>query len=311
MADTMDSIELKAHFHEFDLEGPAGRSSPPPEVSTCRVLLLLATLLGAATATSALIMLIPHPHPHSVFGHAAHGVMAPLTPGLVLPVSQHDMAPPARPPTALHATLPALKDSRADAATGGTEETWAFDFGGAGGPLQQKLACPAGSRLVAVCLPLPLGISFEQKAAAGGKPQVVVEGVVPGSNAAQVDVQPGDVLRACTAVFQVRNKPTEIEFFGNPPKLYSLPGVFVADNRPFAQAMSALKSNAGMIDGPAPPTAHSPPGRLHPRQQCKWHSTHKMFWCFRLAFPKSFTRKPHVHLLTVGEELLTFGCDGA
>lgn len=31
-----------------DLEGPAGRSSPPPEVSTCRVLLLLATLLGAA-----------------------------------------------------------------------------------------------------------------------------------------------------------------------------------------------------------------------------------------------------------------------
>jgi len=244
-----------AGYDDFCSDAPP---SPPP-TSPCRVCLVLAALFGTAILTMALTFLIPHPgdgHSHS---HMAMGVptpavapatLPPVAPGMAMLMPRHpDHRAPPRMDTALRATLPTMRGVRETTTDGGFAETWAFDVGSPRGPLTQRLACPAGQRLVPVCLPLPLGIAFEGRPA-DGKYRIFVEEIVPGSNAAAADVKVGDVLRACTALFQVKGELNELGYFGNPPKTLSLPGVYVADDRSFDQAMAALKSNAAMMDGP-------------------------------------------------------------
>ena len=98
--------------------------------------------------------------------------------------------------------LPTRTGQREEGSDGTFKETFSFDIGAANGQLlTQSFTVPTGYALVPVCMPMPLGISFEGRMV-GDKYEIFVEGLVEGGNAINTDVQEGDVLRATTAVFQ-------------------------------------------------------------------------------------------------------------
>ena len=110
------------------------------------------------------------------------------------------------------------------------------------------------SSLGVVEVPLPMGMIFEESEAAPGKFEVVE--VVPGSNAEAAGVQPGDLLRATTAMAvnwkaSMEEADTgfiEADAFGGKPGLQR--ALFNADGQTFDSLLTALSSNGADQDGP-------------------------------------------------------------
>ena len=101
----------------------------------------------------------------------------------------------------------------------------------------------------------PLGIVFEDV----GGACVAVE-VVPGSNAADAGVLPGDVLRMCSAVAKGKSTVTVGKFAVEPSlgmrkQSANRAACFCADGVPFPNCMDAIVSNGEEIDGVASATA--------------------------------------------------------
>ena len=133
-------------------------------------------------------------------------------------------------------------------------ETYGLDLGG-GSIQRETLKFGVGSQAVALEIARPLGIVFED---VGGK-CVAVE-VVPGSNAADVGVLPGDVLRMCSAVAKGKSTVTVGKFAVEPSlgmrkQGANRPACFCADGVPFQNCMDAVVSNGEEVDGVASATA--------------------------------------------------------
>lgn len=133
-------------------------------------------------------------------------------------------------------------------------ETYGLDLGG-GSIQRETLKFGVGSRAVALEIARPLGIVFED---VGGK-CVAVE-VVPGSNAADAGVLPGDVLRMCSAVAKGKSTVTVGTFAVEPSLGMRKQGAnrracFCADGVPFPNCMDAIVSNGEEVDGVASATA--------------------------------------------------------
>ena len=133
-------------------------------------------------------------------------------------------------------------------------ETYGLDLGG-GAIQRETLKFGAGSQAVALEIARPLGIVFED---VGGK-CVAVE-VVPGSNAADAGVLPGDVLRMCSAVAKGKSTVTVGKFAVEPSlgmrkQSANRAACFCADGVPFPNCMDAIVSNGEEIDGVASATA--------------------------------------------------------
>lgn len=133
-------------------------------------------------------------------------------------------------------------------------ETYGLDLGG-GSIQRETLKFGVGSQAVALEIARPLGIVFED---VGGK-CVAVE-VVPGSNAADAGVLPGDVLRMCSAVAKGKSTVTVGKFAVEPSlgmrkQGANRPACFCADGVPFQNCMDAVVSNGEEVDGVASATA--------------------------------------------------------
>lgn len=133
-------------------------------------------------------------------------------------------------------------------------ETYGLDLGD-GAIQRETLKFGVGSQAVALEIARPLGIVFED---VGGK-CVAVE-VVPGSNAADAGVSPGDVLRMCSAVAKGKSTVTVGKFAVEPSLGMRKQGAnrracFCADGVPFPNCMDAVVSNGEEVNGVASATA--------------------------------------------------------
>jgi len=133
-------------------------------------------------------------------------------------------------------------------------ETYGLDLGG-GAIQRETLKFGVGSQAVALEIARPLGIVFED---VGGK-CVAVE-VVPGSNAADAGVLPGDVLRMCSAVAKGKSTVTVGKFAVEPSLGMRKQGanrrsVLLRGRRAVPNCMDAVVSNGEEVDGVASATA--------------------------------------------------------
>jgi len=131
-------------------------------------------------------------------------------------------------------------------------QTFGFPLGG-GKVGRELVRFREGAEAVAVELPRPLGIIFEEKKVDGMRYCVVDELVEGGNAAVSGEVRVGDILRVTTAVAKGADK-VSVGKFQVEPSLgqrekggYSL-AYFVADGQPFDRVMGALTSFANPID---------------------------------------------------------------
>jgi hypothetical protein len=128
-------------------------------------------------------------------------------------------------------------------------ETYGLDLGG-GAIQRETLKFGVGSEAVALEIPRPLGIVFEESP--DGK-CVAVE-VVPDSNAEKAGVKPGDILRMCSAVAVGKSKVTVGTFAVEPSlgmrkKSANKRACFVAEGVSFGNCVDAVVSNNEDVDG--------------------------------------------------------------
>jgi hypothetical protein len=144
------------------------------------------------------------------------------------------------------------EDGRKPTPSGGFTQDFLFDLGVPDHPTTpaplSAVKFEAGTEPVAVTIPRPLGIVFEEKMD-GIYTKIVVDEIVPGSNAEKADVRVGDVLRVTSAVFNVPGV-IDVTAWLNPPKSSNCKAFFVADQKPFDKVMSAIQSHAVPVDTP-------------------------------------------------------------
>ena len=144
------------------------------------------------------------------------------------------------------------EDGRKPTPSGGFTQDFLFDLGVPDHPTDpaplSEIKFEAGTEPVAVTIPRPLGIVFEEKMD-GIYTKIVVDEIVPGSNAEKADVRVGDVLRVTSAVFNVPGV-IDVTAWLNPPKSSNCKAFFVADQKPFDKVMSAIQSHAVPVDTP-------------------------------------------------------------
>ena len=92
-------------------------------------------------------------------------------------------------------------------------------------------------------------IVFEEKND-GIYTKIVVDEIVPGSNAEKADVKVGDVLRITTAVFNVPGV-VDVTAWLNPPKASNCKAFFACDGEPWEKCMNAITSHAVPVDTPS------------------------------------------------------------
>jgi len=137
--------------------------------------------------------------------------------------------------------------------TGAFQETYGLDLGGSTG--RETLTFAAGSNAVSLQVTRPMGIVFEEVAAADGKGvKIVAVEVIGGSNAEAAGVQAGDILRLTSAVAMGKSK-VEVGNLQVEPSLamrkqgVSRKAYFVADAQKFDSVMGAIQSNGEAVDG--------------------------------------------------------------
>ena len=94
----------------------------------------------------------------------------------------------------------------------------------------------------------PLGVVFEQRLS-GATTEIFVDEVVENGAAAKAGVERGDVLRLCTAVFEV-SAPVDVTTWLNPPAKRKVKAYYECDAKPFDKVMDALASHGVQIDTP-------------------------------------------------------------
>ena len=145
-------------------------------------------------------------------------------------------------------------DGTAATPSGGFTQDFFFDLGVPDHPTASPAPVrgtkfQAGAEAVAVTIDRPLGIVFEEKSD-GIYTKIVVDEIVPGSNAEKADVKVGDVLRITTAVFNVPGV-VDVTAWLNPPKASNCKAFFACDGEPWEKCMNAITSHAVTVDTPS------------------------------------------------------------
>ena len=130
---------------------------------------------------------------------------------------------------------------------GVVRRAFAVDLGGAT-PAAVSLAFPLDADAVCFELTRPLGVVFEQRLS-GATTEIFVDEVVENGAAAKAGVERGDVLRLCTAVFEV-SAPVDVTTWLNPPAKRKVKAYYECDAKPFDKVMDALASHGVQIDTP-------------------------------------------------------------
>ena len=107
----------------------------------------------------------------------------------------------------------------------------------------------AGAEAVAVTIDRPLGIVFEEKS--DGSAKIVVDEIVPGSNAEKADVKVGDVLRITTAVFNVPGVVDVRARGSTRRRRATVRRSRACDGEPAEKCMNAITSHAVPVDTPS------------------------------------------------------------
>ena len=110
------------------------------------------------------------------------------------------------------------------------------------------LAFPDATDAVCFELTRPLGVVLEQRLS-GATTEIFVDEVVENGAAAKAGVERGDVLRLCTAVFEV-SAPVDVTTWLNPPAKRKVEAYYECDAKPFDKVMDALASHGVQIDTP-------------------------------------------------------------
>jgi hypothetical protein len=130
---------------------------------------------------------------------------------------------------------------------GVVRRAFAVDLGGPT-PAAVALAFPDATDAVCFELTRPLGVVFEQRLS-GATTEIFVDEVVENGAAAKAGVERGDVLRLCTAVFEV-SAPEDVTTWLNPPAKRKVKAYYECDAKPFDKVMDALASHGVQIDTP-------------------------------------------------------------
>ena len=130
---------------------------------------------------------------------------------------------------------------------GVVRRAFAVDLGGPT-PAAVALAFPDATDAGCFELTRPLGVVFEQRLS-GATTEIFVDEVVENGAAAKAGVERGDVLRLCTAVFEV-SAPVDVTTWLNPPAKRKVKAYYECDAKPFDKVMDALASHGVQIDTP-------------------------------------------------------------
>ena len=110
------------------------------------------------------------------------------------------------------------------------QEVFGVDLLANGTLTDQAILVLEGSVLVPLDIKRPMGMIVAERRVLNSM-ECFVEELLPESNALAAGVQPGDVLRMCTCVVEVRGKVDTFSFYSNPPKAAKRRAVLVCDKQ--------------------------------------------------------------------------------